>query len=638
MSSIPRFVLRLSLLLLAAPVWAQETPPAPALPKGVEALEAETSRKMDELLAAAEKFRGLKAKRPVAAGSVGAQGVKDKMRETMRTQLPPETLKSVEVSLKAFGFIPEKMDLGRYYVELMGSQVAGFYDPEADYMALVRPSGKGSDDPLAEMVDMVLVHELTHALQDQHFDLSKFEGDDPMADAGTARGALVEGDATLTMMSFMLGLNIETLPGFDRIMDSMMKSPEALFEASPDLPGTKELAAAPVWIRENLLFGYIQGMVFSLSTRSKGGQKLLDYAFTTDPPRSTEQILHPEKWHSRRDDPVAFRLPDLGAELPGYRKAAEGEMGELSVRILLREGLRKQVQADAAAAGWGGDRFAVYEKGSGRIVVWVTEWDTEEDAREALAALRSLRDGWRAEAAGPRRVLVTRGALKGERLEAVRVRLAAVTAERPANKDLDLAAIGAEPPKMDEEGLKKMLDSPVVKEGLEDLSKANEEKPEGAISRDGRSYKNRGLGFSIALPEGTEEWSLEDAPEGGQALLMIFSPDQKARVTVIHQALPGQVPAEEMGGMLELGMKTMVPGYNRLRGEMVEKGDARVMENWFEAAPDGTRWIGVMRFYLRASEVFGVLAMAPADSWPEHEKATLDVLNTFTLEPKRGKP
>jgi hypothetical protein len=637
MSLRSRFVLRLSLLLLAVPVWAQETPPAPALPKGVDALEAGTAKKMEELLAAAEKFRGLKARRPVPAGSLEAQGVKEKLRETMKTQLPPETLRSVEVSLKAFGLIPEKMDLGRYYVELMGSQVAGFYDPDADYMALVRLSGKGSEE-LAGMEDMVLVHELTHALQDQHFDLRKLEGGDPLADAGTARTALVEGDATLTMMSFMMGLNIETLPGFDRVMDTMMKNPEALFAASPDLPGAKELAAAPAWIRENLLFGYIQGMVFSLSTRSKGGQKLLDYAFTTDPPRSTEQILHPEKWHGRRDDPVALRLPDLGAELPGYRKAAEGEMGELSVRILLREGLRNQAQADAAAAGWGGDRYAVYEKGRGRIVVWVTEWDTEQDAREILAALRSLRDGWRAEAAGPRRVLVTRGALKGERLEAVQARLAAVAAERPANRDLDLAAIGAEPPKMDEEGLKKMLDNPFLKKGLEELEKANEDKPEGAVSRDGRTYRNRGLGFSIALPEGMEDWTLDGAPGGGQALLMIFSPDQQARVTVVHQSLPAQVPAEEMGGMLELGMKTMVPGYNRLRGETVEKDGARMMENWFEASPDGTRWMGVMRFYLRASEVFGVLAMAPADSWLEYEKAALDVLNTFTLEPKRGKP
>lgn len=632
---LPCCALCFTLFLLAAPVWAQET--SPALPQGVDALEGETAKKLEELLAAAEKFRGLKARRPVPAGSMETQGVKDKLREAMRTQLPPETLRSVEVSLKAFGLIPEKMDLGRYYVELLGSQVAGFYDPDADYMALVRSTGEGSEE-LAAMEDMVLVHELTHALQDQHFDLRKFEGSDPLADAGTARSALVEGDATLTMMSFMMGLNIETLPGFDRIMESMLRNPEALFAASPDLPGSKELAAAPAWIRENLLFGYVQGMVFSLSSRSKGGQKLLDHAFTTDPPRSTEQILHPEKWHSRRDDPVVLRLPDLGAELPGYRKAAEGEMGELSLRILLREGLRDQARADAAAAGWGGDRFAVYEKGRERIVIWLTEWDTEADARELQAAVRSLRGGWRAAAAGPQRVLVTRGALKGERLEAVRSRAAAVTAERPANKDLDLAAIGAEPPKIDEEGLKKMLEAPVVQEGMEELAKENADKPAGSVSRDGRIYRNRALGFSIRLPESAEGWTLDGTPPGAQAMLMIFSPDQEARVTLAHQSLPAELPAEEMGGMLELGMKSMVPGYNRLRGEATEKEGARILESWFEATPDGAKWLGVMRFYMRGSEVLAAVAMAPADSWAKHEKAALDVLDTLTLEPKRGKP
>lgn len=420
-------------LLLAAPL--------PGLPKGVEALRPETTKKMEELLTAAEKYRGLKALRPVPAGSMGKEGVKDKLREILKTQVPPEALKGLETTLKAFGFIPERMDLSRYYVDLLGSQVAGFYDPDEDYMALVRHSGKGAGE-LAGMEDAVLVHELVHALQDQHFDLEKLMGSDPLADAATASSALVEGDATLAMTSYSLGTNLETMPGSDRVVETMLKRPDTLLEAAADLPGSRELASAPAWIRENLLFGYFQGMAFSLSAKTKGGQKLLDYAFTKDPPRSTEQILHPEKWHGRRDDPVVVRLPDLGAELPGWRRAAEGELGELGLRVLLREGREDQDKAYAAAAGWGGDRFAVYEKGRERIVAWVTEWDTEEDAREALAALASLKGGWRAEAAGPRRVVVIRGPLKGERLEAVRARLAAAPAEKPANRDIDLAAIG----------------------------------------------------------------------------------------------------------------------------------------------------------------------------------------------------
>jgi hypothetical protein len=228
-------------------------------------------------------------------------------------------------------------------------------------------------------------------------------------------------------------------------MGAMMRDPEKLMAATPDLPGAREMAAAPAWIRDTLLFSYLQGSVFCLSARHRGGQPLLDYAFKTDPPRSTEQILHPEKWHTRRDDPVVLRFPDLAAELPGYRKAAEGEMGELSLRIFLRQELKDQEAALAAAAGWGGDRFAVYEQKAGaRLVVWITEWDGEADAGEFRAALRSL-GGWRVEAAGPSRVLALRGALPEERWTGARARLAAVTAERPANRDIDLQAIGAAP-------------------------------------------------------------------------------------------------------------------------------------------------------------------------------------------------
>jgi hypothetical protein len=204
------------------------------------------------------------------------------------------------------------------------------------------------------------------------------------------------------------------------------------------------MRSAPAWIRDTLMFSYFQGLSFCVSAKRLGGQALLDYAFTTDPPRSSEQILHPEKWHTRRDDPVGLRFPDLAAELPGYRKASEGEMGELGLRILFRQDLKSREQADAAAAGWGGDRFAVYEKGGekggGRLIVWLTEWDTEADAGEFRSALQAV-TGWRAEAAGPTRVLAVHGGLPDEGWTRVRARLAAVTAERPANREIDLKTL-----------------------------------------------------------------------------------------------------------------------------------------------------------------------------------------------------
>jgi hypothetical protein len=429
----------LVLFFLAAGGRAEER--APRLPPGVTPLPAASAKHVDELLRTAEKYRGLKALKPVPAGSMSARTFKRQMIESLPRDYSPEELKAAEASLKAFGLIPEGMDLRRYLPELLSTQVAGFYDPERDYLAVVglKGKGKGSVDE-----DMVLIHELTHALQDQHFDLHRFEDRDPLSDAGTALAALVEGDAMLAMMDANLRVSLETLPGTDAAMSAMMQDPEKLIEATPDLPGGREIAAAPAWIRDTLLFSYLQGSVFCLSAKRLGGQALLDYAFTTDPPRSTEQILHPEKWHTRRDDPVSLRFPDLAAELPGYRKAAEGGMGELSLRIFLRQELKSADPAYAAAAGWGGDRFAVYEKAGARLVVWVTEWDGEADAGEFRAALQGL-GGWRVEAAGPSRVLAMRGVLPEERWAGVRARLAAVPAERPANKEIDLKAIGAVP-------------------------------------------------------------------------------------------------------------------------------------------------------------------------------------------------
>jgi hypothetical protein len=445
------FLLALSLAAVAAATTASpaETPSPPHLPAGLSPLSPARAKHVTELMNAAETYRGLKAKHNVPAGSLSPRRLKAEIAESMPQDYPPEELKALETSLKAFGLIPETMDLRRYLPELLSSQVAGFYDPDRKFLALVDlPRGKRGMPDNAE--DVTLVHELTHALQDQSFDLRRFEDRDPLSDGGTARTALVEGDATLTMLDFTLHGSLETMPGVDAVLHTMLMDPEKMFDTSPDLPGAKEMAAAPVWLRDTLVFSYFQGAAFCVSARRRGGQVLLDYAFTTDPPRSTEQILHPEKWHTRRDDPVVLKLPDLGAELPGYRKAAEGELGELSLRIFLREGLKDLKRATLAAAGWGGDRFAVYQKEGGkdgekdRKVVWITEWDTETDAGEFRSAMEAL-PGWRVEAYSPTRVLVFRGSLPDERWAAVRARLAAVVAEKPANQDIDLKAIGASP-------------------------------------------------------------------------------------------------------------------------------------------------------------------------------------------------
>ena len=445
-----RFIRSFSLLclLLAPGLAAAET--APSLPEGVTPPPAEIEKRLENLLEQAEKYRGLVARRPVPSGVVGEQALQGKMAEAMGEDVTPQEMKALEISLKAFGLIPETMDLASYYPRLLTSQVAGYYDPVRRYLAIVqRPGGllggKAGAEEQQGAEDLILVHELVHALQDQHFDLQKFASADPMADSATARSALVEGDATLAMMSYATGGKVEEMPGVAEMMERFLGDAGQMAAAMPDMPGGEELARAPAFLRESLLFGYLRGFLFSLDLKKKGGQKLLDYAFATDPPRSSEQILHPEKWHGRRDDPVVLVWPDLSPALAGYAKSAEGELGEATVAILLREGMADDAKATAAAAGWGGDRFAVYEKEGRRVLLWLTEWDREADAREIEAAVKGLSGDWTAETLSPLRVLVTRGRLSPEEREGIRAALGKAEAKRPENRGIDLSRFSKAP-------------------------------------------------------------------------------------------------------------------------------------------------------------------------------------------------
>jgi hypothetical protein len=446
----------LALLLLAG----AGAPAAPAVAAGgapkLRPLPAGLERRMPELVRTAERYRGLKLVRRVPWGRVSEPELRREVVAAFREDLPPRRLAEVELGLKAFGLIPESMDLGTYVPELLTSQIAGFYDPHRKALALVdRPGGLLGTEAGAQlgaemtrkMEDGLLVHELTHAIQDQHFDLDRLSDPDPLSDGGVARLALVEGDATLVMMDDLIRAPLEDVPEARGLVGELMVDgggEEGSPVAGQGLPGQKEMASAPAWFRDQLLFSYSRGAAFCLEVRRRGGQKLLDYAFAVDPPRSSEQILHPEKWFGRRDDPVVIVWPDLGRELPGYAKAAEGQLGEEGIAVLLRPALPDGERA-AAAAGWGGDRFAVYRQAGRRLLAWIADWDTEAAAARFQAAVSRLGTGWIVDRAAPRRVTVLRGDLEAADRTAVLARLAAARAEPPANRDIDLARLGVRP-------------------------------------------------------------------------------------------------------------------------------------------------------------------------------------------------
>jgi hypothetical protein len=222
----------------------------------------------------------------------------------------------------------------------------------------------------------VIAHEMTHALSDQHFDLDELHtASKKNDDQSLAVSALIEGEATLAMMAAgqedWEGAEIVKLPaeGLGRGMELMMP-----FLSS--LGGGKSLKNAPPIIAESMLFPYIRGLVFCARLANDDGWKGIDAAYL-DPPLSTEQILHPAKYKAEPDHPVLVDLGDLNPG-EGWKEVSRNVMGEMQTAVLLRGH-----DGRTAAAGWDGDRYAVFEGPDEKLaLVWSTTWDSEDDARE----------------------------------------------------------------------------------------------------------------------------------------------------------------------------------------------------------------------------------------------------------------
>ena len=619
--------------------------PAPSLPPGVAPLPEALENRVEALLDQAEKYRGLEAKEAVPSGIVDNPALEKKVVESFQAELPPERLRPIESALKAFGLIPESLDLVKFFPDLLTSQVAGFYDPEEHYLALVHRDGEVlSSDLPAEMADKaeeaVLVHELTHALQDQHFKLETFASGQPLDDADVARVALIEGDATLVMMDFFAETSLANLPGAEEMLDSFLSDPRELLAATPgvpSVPGMAELASAPRWFQDTLLFSYFEGFQFSLSTRRRGGQALLDHAFTKDPPRSSEQILHPEKWHTKRDDPVVLHWPDLSAALPGWTKAAEAQLGELTIRTLLRDRLKKDERAVQAAAGWGGDRFAVYEKAGARLLAWVTEWDTEADAREFQSAVKDLGRDWTAQRTG-QRVVVVRGSLKKPERTALQTALAGIRAERPANKGIDFAALGIEA-REKKAVREELLENPKTQEMMKKVEEQDLGK--GEIGGDGRTYTNAALGLSISLPQSPkQDWQFFTDPGAPGVVVTVSSLDLDANVSVV--LLPAGMPIDikTMGSMFEMGLQMPMSSYERIGSGLVERNGSPAWEVEFEAVLEEKPVRGLVRLYGQGTNVLMAGAyVTPPGRWRRNEKAVREILDSVVLrEPEAEAP
>jgi hypothetical protein len=319
------------------------------------------------MLKETSELRELSILKSVKSGAQSRAEIERMIIRNLDSETTPAEMHAAEVVLKVFGLAPKEFAYRSFLIKLLTEQVAGYYDPKAQQFYL-------ADWIELEGQKPVMAHELTHALQDQHFNLKRFEnwpkGD---SDAELAAHALIEGDATLAMTLYMAKNPLVAL-AFIRSLGGQETA-------------TEQFKQAPRALRESLLFPYEEGSAWATQLYKRGGWEMVSQAFTKLP-QSTEQILHADKYFSY-EVPQKLTLPDFKVALgPTWKKLDYDVNGEWGYYLILDEFLNDATVSKQAAAGWGGDRFELYETGKPDefFVAQVTAWDTPLDAREFFDA------------------------------------------------------------------------------------------------------------------------------------------------------------------------------------------------------------------------------------------------------------
>ncbi len=321
----------------------------------------------DAVLKETSELRELSILRAVKSGAQSRSEIERMIIKNLDTDTTPAEMHAAEVLLHVFGLAPKDFAYRPFLIKLLTEQVAGYYDPKAQQFYL-------ADWIELEGQKPVMAHELTHALQDQHFNLKRFEkwpkGD---SDAELAAHALIEGDATLAMTLYLAKHPMVALAFIRSVQGQQISS--------------EQFKRAPRVLRESLMFPYEQGSTWATQVYRRGGWEMVSQAYSKLP-QSSEQILHPEKYFAY-EAPMKVTVPDLKTLLgPKWKLIDTDVNGEWGFYLILDEYLNSAAESKRAAAGWGGDQFVLYE-GAGpgdAFVAQFTSWDTAADAREFFDA------------------------------------------------------------------------------------------------------------------------------------------------------------------------------------------------------------------------------------------------------------
>ena len=349
-------------MLFVATSWAQQPPPvappsqpsAPSAPPAASASAPSSAgapnsngdffQAADEVLAEMSKLLSMPILHPVKKSL--------RSREEIRAYLLAQEKKDKDSAkdyadqrtLEMFGLLPKDFPLEQTLNDILTEQIAGLYDPDSQEFFIADWTSPADERP-------VMSHELTHALQDQHFHIDKWtEAAKPNDDGELARDAVIEGSAMAAMLDYELGGkgSIRDLGDFDpgMLMGDMDSSPV--------------LSKAPKAIQDELLFPYLAGIHFTQQLLKAGNGWPDFYKVFAKPPVSTQQVMHPDLYLQGVVPAKVELPPGKGVISSDWKKLDENNMGEFGLVEILKQFLEKD-RSTALAAAWAGDRYAIFE-------------------------------------------------------------------------------------------------------------------------------------------------------------------------------------------------------------------------------------------------------------------------------------
>lgn len=298
------------------------------------------------------------------------------------------------------GLFPPGIDLKSESIKLLRSQIAGFYEPREKQMVLVEEKhGFGFWNGAAQVIthrdlagEMLLAHELTHALQDQAFGLDamlkRVKDND---DRSLAVKSVAEGDATLAGFGYIAGGL--TSAGVDAVVSKLANLPEVFNAESQNVP---EGLSTP------LLFQYSAGTRFVAEAWRRGGWAKVDTLYA-NPPASTQQIMQPELYFDHPSPPARITIAGYENFLRGWKQIDDDTYGELLLSVILKQNLPARAPALSTLPEWAGDRILAFEKGDALALLWIIVFRNAPSAEEFARAYTGVLDHLRGES-NPHRV------------------------------------------------------------------------------------------------------------------------------------------------------------------------------------------------------------------------------------------